>query len=57
MIIYELTDEEKLNNHMPEPVWQLSRNHEVFIRDHITGELIQVLDCTEGFTERTTKMR
>ena len=44
-IIYELSKEERLNNHIPEAVWELSRTHEVFIRDHITNKLIQVLDC------------
>jgi len=29
----------------PEAVWKLSRTNEVFIRDHITNKLIQVLDC------------
>ena len=44
-IIYELSEKERLNNHIPEAVWGLSRAHEVFIRDHITNELIQVIDC------------
>ena len=44
-IIYELSEKERLSNHIPEAVWELSRVHEVFIRDHITNELIQVIDC------------
>jgi len=44
--IIELSEKHKKANHIPEDVWELSRDNEVFIRDEITGELIQVLDCT-----------
>ena len=44
--IIELSEKDKQANHIPEDVWELSRDNEVFIRDEITGELIQVLDCT-----------
>lgn len=45
-LIINLTEKERLANHIPEYVWKLSRDNEVFIRDEITGELEQVLDCT-----------
>lgn len=43
-IIWTLTEEQRLNNHIPEEVWKLSKNHDVFIKDSITGELVQVID-------------
>jgi len=43
-IIYKLSEEDKLSNHIPEAVWQLCRKHNVFIEDFKTGELISVLD-------------
>lgn len=49
-IIAKLSDEEKLANHIPEWVWEASRNNEVFIEDERTKELIRVLDLTEGGT-------
>lgn len=51
-IIFELSEEDRLNNHIPESCWQLSRGHRVFVRDTETDELVQVLDCTiEGEDE------
>lgn len=44
--IIELDESDRLANHIPEDVWKLSRGHSVYIRDEITGELVQVLDCT-----------
>lgn len=45
-IVIELSEKDKQANHIPEDVWELSRGREVFIKDEITGELVQVLDCT-----------
>lgn len=44
-IIFELSESDRLANHIPESCWLLSREHEVFVRDSKTGELVQVLDC------------
>ena len=45
-IIFKLSEEDKLANHIPEEVWVLSRKYEVFIEDFTTGELISVLDLS-----------
>ena len=34
------------NNHVPDEIYRLSRENEVFYKDGITGDLIQILDCT-----------
>lgn len=52
-IITELSDDNKLSNHIPDEVWELSRDNEVYIRDEKTGELIQIID----FTDDTNKER
>jgi hypothetical protein len=44
-VIIELSEEHRLANHVPDDVWHLSREREVFIIDHETGEWVQVLDC------------
>jgi len=43
-IIYQLSEEDRLTNHIPEGVWQLTHEHDVFIEDFKTKELISVLD-------------
>jgi len=43
-IIYQLSEEDRLTNHIPEGVWQLCHEHDVFIEDFKTKELISVLD-------------
>lgn len=35
------------NNHIPDEIYKLSRDKEVFYCDGVTGELIQILDCTD----------
>lgn len=50
-IVAELTEAERLANHIPEGVWKMARVHNVFIKDEITGELIQVLDLCEEESE------
>lgn len=46
-IITELSEDDQKSNHVPEELWDMSRNHEVFIRDKKTGELIQIMDFAE----------
>ena len=43
-IIFKLSEEDRLANHIPEELWQLTHKHDVFIEDFKTGELISVLD-------------
>ena len=43
-VIWKPTDEQKLNNHIPDAVWKLSKTCDVFIEDDVTGQLIQILD-------------
>ena len=40
-IIVEIND-----NHIPDEIYKLSRENEVFYKDGVTGDLIQILDCT-----------
>ena len=44
-IVFELSESDQLANHIPEDCWQLSREHEVFVRDGKTGEFVQVCHC------------
>lgn len=39
------------DNHVPDEIFRLSRKANVFIKDEITGDLIQVLDLEEGQSE------
>lgn len=41
-IIYKNED-----NHVPDEIFRLSRDHNVFIKDKKTGELIQIIDLKE----------
>lgn len=43
-VIWKLSERDKLSNHVPEEVWRLSKTHDVFIEDDVTGQLIQILD-------------
>jgi len=43
-IIVELSEEERLNNHIPDWVFELCHENNVFYRDYTSGELVQVLD-------------
>lgn len=43
-IIVLLSDEDRCAGHVPDWVFNLCHNHDVFYEDHKTGELIQVLD-------------
>ena len=43
-IIFKLSEKDRLANHIPEELWQLTHDHDVFIEDSETGELISVLD-------------
>jgi len=43
-IIFKLSEEDRLANHIPEDLWQLTHKHNVFIEDFQTGELISILD-------------
>lgn len=47
-VIIKLSDEDRLAGHIPEETWQLSRKYDVFYEDRKTGELVQILDLTEG---------
>lgn len=47
-IIWKLTEEQKLKNHIPEEVWKLSRTNEVYIEDYETGELIEIVDLRDN---------
>ena len=42
-IIVEIKD-----NHIPDAIFELSKDNEVFYEDGVTGELIQIIDCTDG---------
>ncbi len=48
VIIANLTEEDRLANHIPEEIWELSKTNNVFLKDEKTGELIQILDLKEG---------
>jgi hypothetical protein len=46
-IIIELTEEDRLAGHIPDEIYRLARENNVFYRDSKTGELVQILDLTE----------
>ncbi len=48
-IIYEISKEDRLANHIPNEVYELCHDNNVFIKDNKTGELIQVLDIDLPF--------
>jgi hypothetical protein len=54
-IITELSEEDQKANHVPEDIWKLSREHEVYVRDKKTGELVQIIDVTEDDTREGAK--
>ena len=39
------------DNHVPDEIFRLARDNDVFYKDEITGELIQVLDLEEDEIE------
>jgi len=43
-IIVELSEEDRLNSHIPEWIYELCHENNVYYRDLESGELIQVLD-------------
>jgi hypothetical protein len=43
-IIIKLSEEDRLNAHVPDWAFELSQSHNVFYRDLKTGELIQIFD-------------
>ena len=45
-VVWTLTEEQRLANHIPPEVWKLSRTCDVFIEDGVTGELIEVIDLS-----------
>lgn len=45
-IIVKLSEEDRLNNHMSDWVFELCHNNDVFFEDLKTGELVQVLGLT-----------
>jgi hypothetical protein len=50
-VVAVLSPEERSQNHVPDWVFALCREHNVYIEDEATGELIQVLDLrTEAET-------
>lgn len=51
-IITELSEEDQKSNHVPDEIWELSRENEVYIRDKKTNELIQILDFTDDETKK-----
>ena len=46
-ILIELSETDRLNNHIPDDVFDLCHDNDVFILDHATGEAIQILDFCE----------
>jgi hypothetical protein len=47
IVIVEMAAEDMLAGHIPEDIWQLSKGNDVFYEDKKTGEMVQVLDCTD----------
>ncbi|MCK5235980.1 MAG: hypothetical protein KAR06_03260 [Deltaproteobacteria bacterium] len=47
-VIVHLSDEDRLAGYIPEELWRMSREFDVFFEDRKTGELVQILDLTEG---------
>lgn len=46
-VTIHLTERDRLNNHIPEWAWRLSRTHRVFYEDYEAGELVRILECNE----------
>lgn len=44
--IVDLSDEDRLAGHIPDEIYRLARNNNVFYEDRKTGKLIQILDLT-----------
>lgn len=47
-IIVKLSEEDRKNNHIPDEVFKLSRDNNVWIEDFKSHELVQILDLTDG---------
>jgi hypothetical protein len=50
-IIVKLSRHDRLANHIPSWAYEMSREHDVFIQDMATGELVQVLDMCKNEKE------
>lgn len=47
IVVIDLSDEDRLAGHIPDEIYRMSRDHDVFYEDRKTSELVQVLDLTE----------
>jgi hypothetical protein len=51
-IIVNLSKEDRLACHVPDEIYRLARDNEVFVRDEKTDKLIQILDFTRDGEEK-----